>query len=222
MKSALTRWQLNSVNMVNQLHTQANLRPLPWKNKNPTTKQNHNNRLMGKTNISMMTFLKIVIIQGAWYYVFDAILIELQPEGHNMTTARGPAIQNKDYLWRFHLRWYATLIKKKKVGRRRNGGGVLHIELRNSLDQLWSYWHFAAVNLRPGNCSRSIKMAAWLIWVCLVVLAVTVHRSEGVVHCFSWGSWLSIPVWKSCSRNAKWHILICSCYRLVMSHSRTF
>lgn len=48
-----------------------------------------------------MTFLKIVIIQGAWYYVFDAILIELQPEGHNMTTARGPAIQNEDYLWHF-------------------------------------------------------------------------------------------------------------------------
>lgn len=51
----------------------------------------------------MMTFLKIVIIQGANLIVFDiivfdAILIELQPEVHNMTTARGPAIQNKDYL----------------------------------------------------------------------------------------------------------------------------
>lgn len=171
MKSALTRWQLNSVNMVNQLHTQANLRPLPWKNKNPTTKQNHNNRLMGKTNISMMTFLKIVIIQGAWYYVFDAILIELQPEGHNMTTARGPAERGLFMTISSLMICYIKLMdQKKKVGRRRNGGGVLHIELRNSLDQLWSYWHFAAVNLRPGNCSRSIKMAAWLIWVCLVVL----------------------------------------------------
>lgn len=45
--------------------------------KPPTTKQNHNNRLMGKTNNSMMTFLKIVIIQGANLIVFDIMSLML-------------------------------------------------------------------------------------------------------------------------------------------------